>query len=148
MFIILWCLENFSIDWRTVTVWDVPEIRYGFMKIFWKVYYNITKEFVEGFSNSFIIWNDILIFNKCDSLFRSEFVAKKECNVFPKIFVISCEFYINISKIKPFRCPNVSSVLYSVLPEIWGYQIILKFDYLTFCVLKKIKLKKYISKPY
>ena len=34
MFITLGCLEKFSIDKRTGSVWDVPEIRYGFWEIF------------------------------------------------------------------------------------------------------------------
>ena len=34
MFIILGYLENFSMDWRTGSVWDVPEIRYRFWEMF------------------------------------------------------------------------------------------------------------------
>ena len=34
MFIILGCLETFTIDWRTGPVRHVPEIRYRFLEIF------------------------------------------------------------------------------------------------------------------
>ena len=47
---------------------------------------------MEGFSNFSIAWNDIFIFNKCDSLFRFDFIGKKGRNVFPKFFAISYKF--------------------------------------------------------
>ena len=42
----------------------------------------ITEQFVEVFSNFFITWNDNLIFNKCDSFFRFDFIEKKGATFF------------------------------------------------------------------
>ena len=42
MFIILRYLEDFSMDWRTRSVWDVPETRYGFLEIY-RVFTTILK---------------------------------------------------------------------------------------------------------
>ena len=74
MFIILGCLENFSMEWRTGSVWDVSEIRYGFWEIFkhfttllknsWKVLTFLSFEMIFSFSIS-VILNLVLVYSCC-----------------------------------------------------------------------------------
>ena len=104
MFIILGRLENFSMDWRTGLVWDVPEIIDGFWEIF-KHFKTLIKNFWEVSATFFIIWNGIFIFNQCDSLFRFGFIGKKVAQPFSKIFCLSFTSYcyLKVFKIRPFR---------------------------------------------
>ena len=84
MFIILGCLEHFSMDWRTGSVLDVPEIRYGFWEIF-KVFATLLKnswmvsvtflsfEMIFSFSISMILSLDLILLKKGAQRFSKMF---------------------------------------------------------------------------
>ena len=83
MFIILGCLENFSMEWRTGSVRDVPEIMYGFWEIFkhfttllknsWKVSTTLLSfEMIFSFSISVLLSLDLILLEKrCATFFQN-----------------------------------------------------------------------------
>ena len=114
MFIILGCLENFSVDWRTGSAWDVPEIRYGFWEIFklfktllknsWKVSATfLSFEITVSFSISVTLRLNLILLGERAATFFQDF---------------SDNFYIKVFKIRPFQIPkktnkNVSLIIVS-----------------------------------
>ena len=98
--IMLECLEKFSIDWRTRLVWDVPEVRYGFLDIFrgftillkdsWKVSATfLSLEMIFSFLISLIFSLNLIVFEKKSAAFFQNF--------------FSHQFYITFFKIRAFR---------------------------------------------
>ena len=85
MFIVLGYLENFSMEWRIGSVWDVPEIRCGFWKIFkhftallknsWKVSATfLSLEMILSFSISAILSLDLILLEKRGAMFFQNFL--------------------------------------------------------------------------
>ena len=115
MFIMLGCLENFSMGWSTGSVWDVPEIRYGF----WEIFKVFKTEFVEGFNNVFIILNNIFSFLIIMILFLDLILLEKRDATFFHNFCYLLRALLKIFKIRPFRFPKKTNT--NVLPVIVGY---------------------------
>ena len=117
MFIILGCLENFSMDWRTGSVWDFPEIRYGLWEIFklfttllknsWKVSSTfLSLEMIFSFSINVILSLHLILLGKMNATF------------FQNAFLFFYKFYNTVLKIRPFQFSkktntNVSLIIIS-----------------------------------
>lgn len=104
MFSVLGYLENFSIDWRTGSVWDVSETKYVFLEIFrvltisLKILRKVLATFLPlemifSFSVNVILALDLILF---------ETRGKR----FPKLITGSNVFYIKAFKLRSFWFPK------------------------------------------
>ena len=153
MFIILGCLENFSIKWRTGSVWDVPEIRSGFQEMFkhfatllknsWKILATfLSFEMIFSFSISVILSLDLILLAKRGATFHLvPFFWKILLNL---RLLHGSMSKLNACKIKEkfSQVPTLKIIILKQLKFVDLYRSLLKIDH-SFVVILSYQCKIY-----